>query len=83
MSRTNRKLPTRDGRFVPFEQVESDAIEYGEVLRCVARAFEGIVRRDAGRKRQKSVQPLQLVRAVLGNVVPTLGPAQHRYNRDQ
>jgi len=44
---------------------------------------EGTVRRDAARKRQKCFQSLQLVRAILSDLVATLGSAQYRHNSDQ
>jgi hypothetical protein len=45
--------------------------------------IESIVRRNAGRQGKKRLQPLALLLAVLSDVVPALGTAQHRGNGDQ
>jgi hypothetical protein len=40
------------------------------------------MRWNAGRKRQERVQPLPLVLATIGNLVPAFGPAQSRCDDD-
>ena len=44
---------------------------------------ERIVRPDTRRQRQERFQPFPLVLAVIGDVVPAFGSAQHRRNGDQ
>jgi hypothetical protein len=52
-------------------------------IKCRKDPVEGVVRWNAAGQSQKRLQPLPLILAVQSNVVPTLGPAQHRCDGNQ